>query len=245
MTFKQVHVWVGWCGIIFTAGFLLACLPMFSWTIPPKLTPTTPALEVQQFYVEHAIQIRWGAWIGMCASAFYYPWGSCVAAMLRRVENGRPPILTYTQLGAIGVAVFNSCLYFFWMAFCAFRPDEIDPMLLKVLNDMLFIQLEFEVFPLSLWAIAMGLLILLDKSERPVFPRWAAWLNFWYAGLVMTGQFMIFFKEGPLAWNGPLALYWPAFVFFVWICIMSWLVIKGASDEDGVTPDACQQKYST
>ena len=245
MTLKRSHIWAGWTGWIFTAGFLLACMPLLAWTIPPKIAPSASAAEVQEFYRDHLTQIRAGAWIGMVASAFYYPWGAAIAAMTRRIENGRPPILTYTQLGAVGVAVFNSVLYFFWMAFCAFRADTMDAELLRSLNDFQYILLEFEVFPLSLWAIAIGLAILSDNSERPVFPRWSAWVNFWFAGLVMTGQFMIFFKTGPIAWNGVLALYWPAFVFFVWICVMSAMVIKGVRNEDGVTPDADQQYYST
>ncbi|HEX6389561.1 MAG TPA: hypothetical protein VFZ89_08940, partial [Solirubrobacteraceae bacterium] len=112
------------------------------------------------------------------------------------------------------------------------------------LNDFQYILLEFEVFPLSLWAVAIGLLIMLDKSARPVFPRWTAWVNFWFAGLVMTGQFMIFFKTGPIAWNGVLALYWPAFVFFCWICVMSVMTVKGSRREnDEVGDDVDQQTY--
>jgi hypothetical protein len=142
--------------------------------------------------------------------------------------------LTYTQLGAIGVAVFNSVFYFFWMAFCAYRCETMDPVLLRHLNDFLYIQLEFEVFPLSLWAVAMGLAIILDKSPKPVFPRWVAWANFWYAGLVMSGQFMIFIHSGPIAYNGILALYWPAFVFFTWLCVMSSAMIKTLKEDVGV-----------
>lgn len=244
MTLRRAHALTGWTGVWFTAGFLIACMPLLAWTIPPKLSPSSTLAEVHQFYVDHLTQIRAGAFIGMLASAFYYSWGAAIAALLRRVENGRPPILTYTQLGAVGVAVFNSVLYFFWMAFCAFRADTMDPVLLRTLNDFQFILLEFEVFPLSLWAVAIGLLILMDTSERPVFPRWTAWVNFWFAGLVMSGQFMIFFKTGPIAWNGVLALYWPAFVFFVWICIMSTMTVKASRREnDTVGDDVDQQTY--
>lgn len=244
MNLRRAHVWMGWTGVIFTIGFLLACIPPLAWTIPPRLGPTATPMEVKQFYIEHKMNIRAGAWIGMVASAFYYAWGASIAALLRRVENGRPPILTYTQLGAVGVAVFNSVLYFFWMAFCVYRPEETDAELLRAFNDFQFILLEFEVFPLSLWAVAIGLLIILDKSPRPVFPRWTAWVNFWFAGLVMTGQFMIFFHTGPLAWNGVLALYWPAFVFFVWICIMSYMTVVGSRKEnDVVGEDVDQQTY--
>lgn len=243
VTLKKLHIWSAWTGWMFTAGFLIAVCPLLAWTIPPYMGPSMSALEVKQFYLDHLFQIRVGAYIGMIASAFYYPWGAAIAAMLRRVEQGRPPILTYTQLGAVGVAVFNSVLYFFWMGYCAFRADTMDPEMLRSLNDFQYILLEFEVFPLSLWALVIGLAILQDKSERPVFPRWVAWVNFWFAGLVSTGQFMIFFKEGPMAWNGLLAVYWPAFVFFFWICAMSTFMIRALKREYGVNPNADTGTY--
>ena len=123
------------------------------------------------------------------------------------------------------------------------RRRRHGPVALQSLNDFQYILLEFEVFPLSLWAIAIGFSIILDQSERPVFPRWVAWVNFWFSGLVMTGQFMIFFKEGPMAWNGLLAVYWPAFVFFFWICAMSTFMIIAIKREVGVTPNADTQHY--
>ena len=234
LTHKKAHIFMAWSGWIFTFGFLVAVCPWFGGGIPPLLSPMHSALDVKKFFIEHRIWIQLGAWIGMCASAFYYSWGASMAAVLRRTENGRPPVLTYTCLGAIGVAVFNSVLYFFVMAWCAYRADTIDPVFLRILNDFLYIQLEFEVFPLSLWAVAMGLMIILDQSAKPVYPRWVAWVNFWYAGLVMSGQFMIFFHSGPMAYNGVLAVWWPAFVFFVWICVMSWATIWTLKKEDGV-----------
>jgi hypothetical protein len=219
----DIYVWVH-----------VGCLSVLGGTIPALTQPMNTPEEIKNFYVTNKYAILWGAWIGMAASAFYYVWGGAIAAMLRRTENGKPPILTYTQLGAIGVAVFNSVFYFFWMAFCAYRCETMDPVLLRHLNDFLYIQLEFEVFPLSLWAVAMGLAIILDKSPKPVFPRWVAWANFWYAGLVMSGQFMIFFHSGPIAYNGILALYWPAFVFFTWLCVMSSAMIKTLKEDVGV-----------
>lgn len=244
LTFKKTHIWAAYSGWIFTAGFLLAVCPWTGGTIPALLSPTDTPEVVKAFFTARRLNIQIGAILGMVFSAFYYVWGGAIAALLRRTENGRPPILTYTMLGAIGVAVFNSVLYFFVMGFCAYRVESIDPVLLRHFNDFLYIQLEFEVFPLSLWAIVIGLSIMLDKSVRPVFPRWVAWVNFWYAGLVMSGQFMILFKTGPLAYNGVLALYWPALVFFTWLCVMSVAMIKSIKADAGVRPEVeCSQDY--
>jgi hypothetical protein len=45
---------------------------------------------------------------------------------------------------------------------------------------------------------------------------------------------MIFFHSGPIAYNGILALYWPAFVFFTWLCVMSSAMIKTLKEDVGV-----------
>jgi hypothetical protein len=243
LTHKKVHIWSAYSGWIFTFLFMIGVSPWFGGCIPALLSPLNSPEEVKGFFVAHKTMILWGAWIGMCSNGFYYAWGGSIAAMLRRTENGKPPILTYVQLGAIGVGVFNSVLYFFWMAWMAYRCETMDAVLLRHLNDMLYLQLEFEVFPLSIWAVAIGLAIILDKSSKPVFPRWVAWANFWYAGLVMSGQFMIFFHSGPFAYNGILALYWPAFVFFTWLCVMSSAMVKSLKEDLGVH-EVSQELYS-
>lgn len=235
MTMRKAHMFFAWSGPVFVGGFLVACY--LTGMFPAKLGPHATPDEVAAWYTGHTTQIRIGAFLGMVFSAFYYAWGSTLAALTRKSEEGRPPILSYIQVAAVAVGVFNSVLVFFWTALCAFRPDVLEPALTRTLNDFLWILFEFEDFPLSLWAVAIGLAILVDKSPRPVFPRWSAWVNFFFAGLVMTAQFPIFFKTGPSAWNGAIGLYWPAAVFFTWIMVMSRLMVKAVDREYAERPE--------
>jgi hypothetical protein len=40
---------------------------------------------------------------------------------------------------------------------------------------------------------------------------------------------MAFFKTGPLAWNGLLAMYVPVITYFIWLSVMSFFTIRAAS----------------
>ena len=104
LTHKQVSRWGAWSGWIFIFGFLIAVSPWLGGNIPASLLPTDPPEVVKSYFVSNKIAILVGSILGMIASAFWYVWGGTVAALLRRVENGRPPILYSTQIAATGVA---------------------------------------------------------------------------------------------------------------------------------------------
>ena len=59
-----------------------------------------------------------------------------------------------------------------WAA-AAFRSD-IDPNLVRTLNDLGFFLFNITYAVTSVQAIAAGLVGLADKSARPVFPRWVS-----------------------------------------------------------------------
>jgi hypothetical protein len=75
-----------------------------------------------------------------------------------------------------------------------------------------------------MWMIAIA--ILRDVNPTPTFPRWVAYYNI-YAGIGMApASFMGLFKTGPLAYNGLLAFWLVAVDFFVWMVVMSIVVMK-------------------
>jgi hypothetical protein len=62
--------------------------------------------------------------------------------------------------------------------------------------------------------------VLQDRSTVPVFPRWVGWLNVWTVLLFLPGPFCVFFKTGPLAWDGIFPWWIPFIVFALWMVIM-------------------------
>jgi hypothetical protein len=64
-----------------------------------------------------------------------------------------------------------------------------------------------------------GIAVLIDRRERPIFPRWLGYYNLWVALMFTPGTFNVFFHDGPLAWNGIIAWYLPLAVFATWMII--------------------------
>jgi hypothetical protein len=105
------------------------------------------------------------------------------------------------------------------------------------LNDLGWIFFIFDWSPLAVWYTAVALAIFLDPSDERIFPRWAAWLSAWTAILSIPGGATIFFKTGPLAFNGLLALWVPLGVFGIWIVVMTMLVIRAINREAQTSPE--------
>lgn len=90
--------------------------------------------------------------------------------------------------------------------------------------------------PGVLWVGAVGLAILRDGSPQPLFPRWVAYLNFWVGFPFFPASLALFFKTGPFAYNGAIAVWLPAGIFFLWYGVMTFLMLKAIQARHGHTP---------
>ena len=79
----------------------------------------------------------------------------------------------------------------------------------------------------------IGVIVLQDRNPVPVFPRWYAYLNFFAVLGVFPAGLVVFFKEGPLAWNGIIVWGIGVAIFFIWICVTAYLVIAEARRDRG------------
>ena len=129
-------------------------------------------------------------------------------------------------MGAIFVLEFIYMVFFWQVA--TFRVDR-SPEIVQTLNDMAWIQFVGLTSTATVQAVAMGVAMLGDRGRRTVFPRWAGYFNLWCAALFTPGCVNVFFKDGPLAWNGLLAWYLPVAVFGLWVVVNAVLVLKGIS----------------
>jgi hypothetical protein len=81
----------------------------------------------------------------------------------------------------------------------------------------------------------------MDRSTRPLWPRWVGYLNLWIALSGAGGGLAVFFKHGPFAWNGLVGFYIPIAAFTVWIAVMTYYMHVGISrqfDGDTTAPAA-------
>ena len=220
---QKMCAWGGpFCAAFLGVGLLMAGF------VPPPSPELTPR-EIAEIYLTNANMIRAGILLGLVGIAGYVALVGAISAQMRRMQgiSRLPPDL---QLGAGAIGVLTVMFPVMIFAVAAFRPER-DPQMTQMLNDLgwLVIIPAFPTFLAQFMAIAFG--TLQDKSPRPVFPRWAAYFNVWVGVLFVPGGFAYFFRSGPFAWNGLLAFWVAAGAFFVWLLVMSWLLLKAINDE--------------
>lgn len=196
--------------IVFAIGWIVCArfLPAPS----PLLSPT----EITQRYLDNLTGIRVGITLMIFSFAFWAIWGGIVAAWSREIE-GRRPMWTYTQLVSLAISEMIGVLCAFFWGMAAFRAGDVSPEITQMFNDMGWLMFLLPWPPFSMWCVGLGMVVLRDRSARPMFPRWVAGLSFLTAFLFMPAFAPIFFKTGGFAYNGLLGMYLPLAIFFVWV----------------------------
>jgi hypothetical protein len=153
---------------------------------------------------------------------------AAISVQLRRIDRD-DPTWSYTQLVAGGVGSMVIVVGAMMMTAAVFRPDRGDG-LSYLLFDVAWLFLVMPVAPALVQNIAIGMGILSDKRALPLFPRWLGFFNIWVGLLFMPGIMLTFFKAGPFAWNGLLAFWLPATVFFLWYPVMVTMMLRQSND---------------
>jgi hypothetical protein len=221
---RKAQLICAWCGPLCALLFALGAVFLGRF-IPPLVAPGDSAHEVARKFAEHTDQIRIGALVTIISMSLVGPWGVSIAAQIRRTEGGFP-ILTYVQIICVAVGTTVVVLMSMFWACAAFRPGVYSDETVMVLNDIAYFLFLFTWAPFSIWALAVALAIFLDPNERPVYPRYVAYTSLWVAVLFVPAGLMAFFKTGPFAWNGLMALYIPVGIFFVWLAVLTTETLK-------------------
>jgi hypothetical protein len=217
---RTAQLLITYTGVLFLAMLVFGLVfgrYLFPWT-----SPDDSAQEIAATYTEHKDRIRVACIFLLTGFGLIGIWGASLAAQCRRKE-GVFPVLTYVQL--VCMAMGPACLMIatcFW-AVASFRPGEINPQITQTLNDAGYITLLSTWCPFTLWTIALGLSILLDRSENPVYPRWSAYLAIWAGLCYVPGNTVWFFKDGAFGWTGVICLYTPIGSFGIWVAVFTYL----------------------
>lgn len=218
-----------WCGPVMVGvwGLSFAFLCRF---IPPPAPSKTPEQLVAQFS-EHTNLIRLGLVVSLFACALLVPFCAAISAQMRRIEGVRS-VLAETQLVSGGLLCVEFLLPFAIWQTALYRLQEHDPRTIQLLNDMAWLMFLGIISSACIQVAALGLAILLDKGAEPVFPRWAGYLNLWIALVWSPASVIVFFKNGPFAWNGLIAWWIPLLVFFTWFAVMVTLLLRAIADDE-------------
>jgi len=182
----------------------------------PATSPADDPQAIADFYLRHTTALRIDTVILMLTGGFWATWGAAIATFIKRMEKGS--LMTFTTVALVGGGyVFFEFVALFW-GVAAFRPGELDPQITTTLHDLGWFSVLFDWPPFALFNVVLAITILRDKSPVPTLPRWVAYMSLWCACIFIPAGAIIFFKTGPLAYNGALALYIPLGVFFIWMC---------------------------
>ncbi len=214
---RTIHKLCAWSGVICLLIMVVGFVVLARFI--PTPAPSMSTADTGRLFVDHATAIRWGMILSMVAATLLVPFAVSITLQMRRIE-GRQPALALIQFGLGTLFAFEFIyLIFFWQV-ATFRSDRA-PEIIQTLNDMAWVPFVGLSSTLVMQVLVFGVAILLDKRQRPVFPRWVGYYNIWCALMFLPGTFNVFFKTGPLAWNGLVAFYIPVAVFATWLVVNS------------------------
>jgi hypothetical protein len=228
---QRVMIWCGPAMVVLWVGAFVG----LAGFIPPH-DPSATAVEIAHKDTAHLNLIKIGLVISMCGSALLVPWAVAISGQLRRIDGARAlatvqmvscALLSLEFITPIGV----------WMA-ASFRAGSTPPYITRTINDIGWILFMTVIWSLWVQLIAIGIAVLIDRREQPIFPRWTGYLSFWVALLIMPAGFVLFFKHGPFAWNGIIGFFTPLAAFSVWIASITTVVHRNLTQQiaDGTEP---------
>ena len=229
---------VAWSGPAMIVTFIIGGCILARY-LPPQWSPSDSPEKVAQIYIDHLTQIRIGLLLSVIAYSMMMVWGVSNATQTRRLE-GKFPALTYLQLVCMAAGTAQIVVNVGMWATAAFRPGEVSAEITQFANDMGFIILLGTWPAFTIWAIALGLQVLLNKSSLEVYPRWSGYFSIWCGLLFTPGGTVWFFKDGPFGWTGVICMYVPFVFFGAWILTFTVLTIRnihnGAVDRQELAP---------
>lgn len=221
---QRVLIWTGpamivlWLGaFFFIAGY-----------IPPS-APSAGADDIVALYTNHTNAIKVGLVISMAGSALLVPWAVAISGQLRRIDGAKAladvqmvscAVLSLEFITPIGI----------WMA-AAYRFDGRAADVTRSLHDVGWILFVTVIWSLWVQLIAIGVAILIDRTPEPVLARWLGYLSLWVALLILPAGIVLFFKDGPFAWNGIAGIYIPLVAFVIWIGSLTVAIHRNLSRE--------------
>lgn len=235
--FRKSMAFCAWSGFAAIILFIIGGV-FLGGMLPPLLHADDAPAEFVRKVNEHLFAIRIGSVFLMCSFALFGPFGAGMASLTRRGEKS--PVFSYVQLIFTACGTMIALLVAFAWALMAFRPGEYDPTIVQFLADFAYFLAVFSVPCFGGWCVMIALPILFAEEGKEPMPRWVAYLNLWAAVLFAPGQLVLFFKSGVFSWHGLIALWLPFVAFFLWILIMSIVMLRASKPEGFASLPAMQ-----
>jgi len=217
---RRIELASAWSGAAFCALFFVGLL-LLAGFIPPH-SPADSAADIARIYRDNTDAIRAGLVLCFFGTIPFLMFGAGILGQTRRIP-GVSPTVTYLQLAAFASAVIIIIvpIVCWWVA--AFRPETRSPETIQAFNDFGWMLFVVGFPPYVTWCFSTGLAIMSDTRADPLFPRWSGYYSFFVAFIQLPPVMLVFFHDGPFAWNGVISWWVPLVEFFSWIVVMTWL----------------------
>jgi hypothetical protein len=227
-TSRRVRLACIWCAVPMVL-LLFGGLIYSGFMVP--ILPSATADQVAQLYRTDTSQIRLGLAASFCSIVLFLLFGGAIADQTRRIKFA-PAALTYAQIASFGAGSLIFVIPWVCWETAAFRPER-DASEIMLLNDLGWMTFVFSYVAFTAWLIAIGVAILVDIAEKPVYPRWLGYFNIVVAVIFVPDNIIPFFKSGPWGWNG-IFPYWIPFVAYgIWILMMLRYTVIAINQEPG------------
>jgi hypothetical protein len=221
---NPVEAACAWAGFV-TMGFF--GLALISASFIPPTSPALTAEQLKEFILEHQVGIKFAGVLMLAALTGFLTLYTGISMQIRRMggPNAQRLSLLQLSLGAMSlVPIYTTALN--W-ALAAYRPERSAESI-QLISDMAWFNLVMPVTPALVQMFAIGFATLSDTRADPIYPRWYGYAAFWVGGLLMAGLTVPFFFTGPLAWNGVVAFWMPAFVLGTFVIVTAVLMLRAA-----------------
>lgn len=208
------------CGPVFIIGYLVFWAGL-GHNIPPPSWGFTPEERLTNYFQPYHDQILAGMLGCAVIGILYLPWAAQLCVMLRK----RSPILANIELlgGGITAWLLAECPAM-WAE--AVRVSSTNPELADVLWRQSFTIYDCTYLITTVEMVAVGLYALFDRSESPLFPRWAGWVAIGGGLCFVPLSWMPYNDSGPFAVNG-LWNFWVVYSWWlVWFMVFTYFMVR-------------------
>lgn len=235
---RNAQIACAWCGPTIVVIWVVSFVALAGFIPPPS--PQMGPEAILQMFIDHTVQIRIGLMLTMFASALLVPWSAVIAVQMSRIE-GKRPVLAITQVAQASLLSLEFIVPLMVWQTAAYRPSRERIDLIYMLNDMGWLMFVGVISSAMLQCASLGIVILMDKRDQPIFPRWSGYLSLWTATLLAPAGVVPLFKSGPFAWNGIFGFWLVLAIFCIWVGVTTWLLIVAIRREaQSVEPAAAE-----
>jgi hypothetical protein len=196
----------------------------------PVPSANSSAADIAEFYRDHSNRLRLGLFVTLVGMAGFGPITALITRHMLRMKP-RQPTLAYLQLAAGTVGWVFLFLPILMMSAIAYRPGR-SPEVTQSLHDMSFFVLVMDFVPFCVQYVVIAVAVFSDRTPKPIFPRWVAYLSLWVGLAFIPTGVITFFKTGPFTYSGFLGFYIPIVIFSVWQLAMPYAVYQAIRGED-------------